>query len=117
MKRSLYGFLGFLSLLGFIGVFTPEKSFLAFFAFACDFLYFFVPADEMLVEYMNRSAARAFFLGMLAMALTTLFSLLSAAPGKALAVGLSVGWAASVIVYSLSSAYYGFRESWAARDD
>ena len=54
---------------------------------------------------------------MLAMALTTLFSLLSAAPGKALAVGLSVGWAASVIVYSLSSAYYGFRESWAARDD
>ncbi len=117
MKRSIYGYLGFLSLLGFIGVFTPEKAFLAFFAFACDFMYFFVPADEMLVEYMNRSAARAFFLGMLAMALATLLSLLSAAPGKALAVGLSIGWAVSVVVYSLSSAYFGFRESWGARDD
>ena len=29
-RRYLYGLMGFLSLLGLIGVFTPERSFLAF---------------------------------------------------------------------------------------
>ena len=32
-KRYLYGLMGLLSLLGFIGVFTEAKSFLGFFAF------------------------------------------------------------------------------------
>ena len=36
-KRYLYGLMGLLSLLGFIGVFTEAKSFLGFFAFAVDF--------------------------------------------------------------------------------
>ena len=40
-KRYLYGSLGFLSLLGFIGVFTDQRYFLGFFAFAVDFEYFF----------------------------------------------------------------------------
>ena len=32
-RRVLYGLLGLLSLLGFVGVFTQERVFLAFFAF------------------------------------------------------------------------------------
>ncbi len=44
-KRYLYGFMGLLSLLGFIGIFTEAKSFLAFFAFAVDFEYFFIKSD------------------------------------------------------------------------
>ena len=36
-KKNLYGYLGFLSLLGLIGIFTEERSFLAFFAFSCLF--------------------------------------------------------------------------------
>ena len=47
-KKNLYGYLGFLSLLGLIGIFTEERSFLAFFAFAVDFQYFFIPSVEML---------------------------------------------------------------------
>ena len=35
-KRYLYGLMGLLSLLGFIGIFTEAKSFLAFFAFVVD---------------------------------------------------------------------------------
>ena len=38
--RSRYymeGLLGLLSLLGFVGIFTEEKYFLSFFAFAVDF--------------------------------------------------------------------------------
>ena len=59
-KQTLYGMLGFLSLLGLVGVFTEERSFLAFFAFAVDFQYFFLKSDEMLEEQLARSASRAF---------------------------------------------------------
>ena len=68
-KRYLYGLMGLLSLLGFIGVFTEAKSFLAFFAFVVDFEYFFIKSDEMLEEYMNKSASRAFYCGMISVAL------------------------------------------------
>ena len=52
-KQNWYGLLGFLSLLGWIGVFTQERVFLLFFAFAVDFQYFFLPSDEMLEESMR----------------------------------------------------------------
>ena len=71
-KRYLYGLMGLLSLLGFIGVFTEAKSFLGFFAFAVDFEYFFIKSDEMLEEYMNKSASRAFYCGMISVALVSL---------------------------------------------
>ena len=102
-KRYLYGLTGFLSLLGLIGLFTEEKTFLAFFAFAVDFEYFFIKSDEMLEEYINKSAARA-----------ALFNFLIGGngPREALLGGFSFGWAVSVLVYTLSSAYYGFRERW-----
>ena len=43
--KRWYGLIGLLSLLGFVGVFTGEKYFLGFFAFAVDFQYFFAKAD------------------------------------------------------------------------
>lgn len=118
-KRYLYGFMGLLSLLGFIGLFTEERAFLAFFAFGLDFEYFFIKSDEMLDEYMNKSAARAFYCGMIAVALATLFNFLvwNRTGSRALSEGLAAGWAVSVVVYALSSAYYGFRESWGLKND
>ena len=71
-KGSLYGWMGCLSLLGLIGIFSEEKLFLTFFAFAVDFEYFFMRSDEMLEEYMNRSAARGFYWGMLTVGLAAL---------------------------------------------
>ena len=62
-KTKWYGCLGFLSLLGLVGVLTPQREFLSFFAFAVDFEYFFLPSDEMVEQYMNRSAARGFVAG------------------------------------------------------
>ena len=53
-KQILYGMLGFLSLLGFAGVFTEARGFLGFFAFAVDFQYFFLKSDEMLEEQLGR---------------------------------------------------------------
>ena len=62
-KQILYGMLGFLSLLGFAGVFTEARGFLGFFAFAVDFQYFFLKSDEMLEAQLARSASRAFVSG------------------------------------------------------
>lgn len=59
-RRYLYGSLGLLSLLGFVGVLTQERVFLLFFAFAVDFGHWFRKNDEMVEDYMNRSAALAF---------------------------------------------------------
>ena len=45
-------------------MFTGEKYFLGFFAFAVDFQYFFAKADEMQEGQILRSAVRGFFAGM-----------------------------------------------------
>ena len=119
MRKYLYGAVGLLSLLGFIGIFTEEKGFLAFFAFVVDFEYFFMKSDEMLEEYMNRSASRAFFWGMIvtAVMVSICFLFQNQTGHKALAIGITYGWSASVVVYALSTAYYGFREKWGIRND
>lgn len=118
-RRLLYGLTGSLSLLGLLGLIAGETRFLPFLAFAVDFWYFFAPSDEMMEEYMNRSAARAFFLGMAAVALATLFAFLflQEDSSKALLTGLSMGWVVSVLTYALSTAYYGFRENWGLDHD
>lgn len=109
-KQILYGMLGFLSLLGFAGVFTEARGFLGFFAFAVDFQYFFLKSDEMLEAQLARSASRAFVVGMLMMAAAVLGTLTLGGftPQRALLTGCTVGWAASVVVYALTAAWYGF---------
>lgn len=109
-KQYLYGSLGLLSLLGFIGVFTEERSFLAF---AVDFQYFFLPSDEMAEMQLTRAAALGFVTGMLAMAAVTLGTLfLGGTPGRAMAAGCAAGWAVSVVMFAMMTALNGFRESW-----
>ena len=118
-KRYLYGLMGLLSLLGFIGIFTEAKSFLAFFAFAVDFEYFFIKSDEMLEEYMNKSASRAFYCGMISVALVSFVCFFAGLKEvkEALITGLAFGWAVSVVIYALSTAYYGFKEKWGLEND
>ena len=117
-KNILFGLTGFLSLLGLIGIFTEERSFLAFFAFSVDFQYFFLPVDEMLERQMDRSAALGFYAGMLLTAGGTLWYFLRGdSTGSALLNGFAMGWVAAVLVHALTSAWYGFREGWGAADD
>lgn len=118
-RRYMYGSLGLLSLLGLIGIFTEAKSFLAFFAFVVDFEYLFMESDEMLEESMNRSASRAFYLGMVSVALVALVCFFGELSDErqALMTGLGAGWAVAVVVYALSTAYYGFRERWGLERD
>lgn len=115
----LHGLIGLLSLLGFIGVFTEERTFLSFFAFAVYFEYFFIEYDEMLEEYMNKSASRAFYCGMITTAVVVLicFFIKNLAGNQALMVGFAFGWGVSVAVHGFSLGYYKFKEGWGLEDD
>lgn len=116
--KHLFGATGFIALLGFIGVFSEERTFLAFFAFAVDFQYFFVKDDEMWNLYMCRSAAKAFCCGMITMAL---FSVISFILGKgsvyALVGGLAAGWAAAVAANAVLVAIYNFSAGRALKEN
>ena len=101
--KRWYGLIGLLSLLGFVGVFTGEKYFLGFFAFAVDFQYFFAKADEMQEGQILRSAARGFFAGM------------GVPTTEALYLSSGLGWGVGAAVYALSSFLCGCREWWNAR--
>lgn len=117
-RKYLYGMTGFLSLLGFVGIFTDARSFLAFFAFAVDFQYFFLPSDEMLEQQMTQSAAFGFYAGMLLTAGGTLGCLFRGDPAdEALLRGFAVGWVTAVLVHAVATACYGFRERWGALHD
>ena len=116
--KYLFGATGFIALLGFIGVFSEERTFLAFFAFAVDFQYFFVKDDEMWNLYMCRSAAKAFCCGMITMAL---FSFIAFILGKssvyALVGGLAAGWAAAVAANAVLVAIYNFSAGRALKEN
>ena len=118
-KRYMYGLMGLLSLLGFIGIFTEERSFLAFFAFIVDFEYFFMKTDEMVEEYMNKSASRAFYCGMVTTAIVAMVSFFMNvnAGNVALLYGFASGWGVSVAVHGFSVGYYKFKESWGLEHD
>lgn len=119
LRRNLRGFIGLLSLLGFIGVFTENRGFLAFFAFIVDFEYFFISSDEMVEEYMNLSASLAFYCGMITTAIVTLvcFFFGGQEGNIALLTGFASGWGVSVAVHGFSIGYYRFKESWVAGND
>lgn len=111
--------MGLLSLLGFIGLLTGEKGFYGFFAFAVDFEYWFMKTDEMLEEYMSKSASRGFYCGMITTAGFTLFSFFIKhnTANEALTAGLAFGWSIAVIAYALSTVYYGVKEQWRLDND
>ena len=110
-SKRWYGLIGLLSLLGFVGVFTPERYFLGFFAFAVDFQYFFCKPDEMQEGQITRAASLGFFTGMGVTALAVLLLLaLGGGRAEALWLGAGLGWGIAVAVYALSSFWYTLRE-------
>ena len=114
--KRWYGLVGLLSLLGLVGVFTQERMFLGFFAFAVDFQYFFVRADEMEERQLQRSAALGFFAGMGASVVSVLLMLLTGGePREGLYLGFALGWGVAVAVYAISGFCLSCRSWWHAR--
>ena len=110
-SKRWYGLVGLLSLLGFVGVFTPERYFLGFFAFAVDFQYFFSRPDEMQEGQIQRCAALGFFSGLGVTALAVL-AMLAVGGGRteALYLGAGLGWGTAAAVYAVSSFWTALRE-------
>ncbi len=55
-----------------------------------NFEYFFRKTDEMLDDYMGKSAIKGFYGGMIAVAIITLVNLFSKTPYEALTIGLAL---------------------------
>ena len=115
-SKRWYGLIGLLSLLGFVGGFTPERAFLGFFAFAVDFQYFFIRADEMETGRIQRSAALGFFAGMTVSVAAALGCLLLGDSSKeGLYPAFAMGWGVAVAVYALSGFWWSCKEWWYTR--
>ena len=73
----------------------------------------------MLEEYMNRSAARAFYAGMIAVALVTLYMyfLNANSASESLVYGFACGWVVSIITHGIMVAYYSITESRGLEND
>ena len=86
--RNPLGYLGFFAVLGAVGLVRDIDGYLGFFGFAYYFRYFWVLPDEMLLDYVRRSAAWAFFTGTGATLVTTLVSVFAAEPRQAFGFGM-----------------------------
>ncbi|MBC2575273.1 DUF3796 domain-containing protein [Peptostreptococcus canis] len=119
LNKLAYSSLGLLSLFGFLGFITTNKFFFAFFAFAIYFKYFFIQPDEMMEKYMNKSAAYAFYLGCLSLLPVTIicFFILEKNIANSLIIAFAVNWIISIIVYSLLTSYYEYKESKGLEND
>ena len=62
--KNKFGFVGLLSLLGFVGVFTEHRWFMTYFILVAYFSYFRVIPDEMFRDMVKKCAAAAFFVNL-----------------------------------------------------
>ena len=109
--RNPLGYLGFFAVLGLVGLARDISGFLGFFGFAYYFRYFWVLPDEMLLDYVRKSAAWGFLVGTGATLVVTLVRVFSTEPSRAFGFGMSLGFTASIIVFSLILTWYELRES------
>lgn len=118
-NRVLYGSLGLLSLLGIIGIISKERIFLSFFCFAINLRYFLINTDEMMEEYMNKSAAISFYVYSFTLMIITLINVLIIRTPiyESLVYGLTISWVVSIIVYTLLVVIYEFKENKGLEDD
>lgn len=117
IKKKKYGFLGFLSLLGFIGIFTGEYWYLCFFFCAIDFRYFFINQDEFFEDQMKKAASTAFFGGLFIFVANTI--LLWITKGVEVELGNSgkLGFVASIMIFTLLTFYYEQVEKWVSDNE
>ncbi len=109
MKNKL-GFLGLLGFWGILGIVTDNRGFLAFFAYFVFLRYFFVRPDELFKLYVQRAATAAFFTGVCVQAATIAITAFTKDTVQ-LTGGLSLSFAASIIVFILLLVIAEFRES------
>jgi len=109
MKNKL-GYLSLLAILGILGFLTDNKAYLAFFSFLYYIRYFFVIPDELFKTNVQKAATPAFFTGLASSAVTIVLRALSGNDAL-LAVGMGLGMALSIFVFTVILLVCEIRES------
>ena len=109
--KNKFGLLGFISLLGFIGLFTDERGFLFFFAYIVDFRYFFVTPDEMFMQTMRRASSNAFFVSIAISVISTITICFTRGIESAFNTGCAFGFVGAFVTFTLLLFYYEWIES------
>ncbi len=109
MKNKL-GYLSLLAVLGILGFLSDNKGYLGFLGFLYYIRYFFVIPDELFKANVQKAATPAFFtwiaLSAVTIALRTLIS-----DDALLAVGMGIGMAVSIFIFSIILIVCELRES------
>lgn len=115
--KNKYGFIGLLSLLGFIGLFGDEPLFLSFFAFIIFFEYFWVQPDEFFVETIRKCATYAFFANLLITAGSTFVFSYFKISSNPLASGTALGFGIAIAVFAFMTFIMELKSRLGARND
>lgn len=108
--KNKYGLIGFVSLIGFLGISTNEKIFFSFFAFAIFFEYFFKQKDEMFEENMRKVAANSFWVMLSGTVVLTLVYEFFLNEKNALEQGVLISFGLGIITFCLSLAFLEWKE-------
>ena len=115
--KNKYGLIGFISLLGFVGVFRGEPLFFSFFAFALFFEYFWVQPDEMFIDTLRKCTTYAFFTNLFVTTGATLIFLMTKMSSNPLAGGTALGFGISIAVFAFATFIMESKERVGAKND
>lgn len=105
MKNKL-ALLGFLSLLGFLGIFSDNQYFVAFFAYAVFFRYWNIIPDELFQTYVEKAGSRAFFAGIGIHLVSTLVAAFFFHVNDAAIIGSTISSTAALLVFTFTLSHY-----------
>lgn len=115
--KNKYGFIGFMSLLGFIGLFDEEPLFLSFFAFGLFFKYFLVQPDEFFIETIRKCATYAFFINLFIVTGATFVFYYFKISSNPLAGGTALGFGISIAIFAFMTFIMELKEQLGAKND
>ena len=107
--RNKLGYLSLLSLLGIIGILTEKRGYLGFWSYLYYIRYFNVIPDELFKANVQKAAVPAFFTGIAASAVT-IFLRFIANSREIISVGMGLGFALSIAVFTLILTWYEAKE-------
>lgn len=113
--KNKFGLIGFVSLLGILGLYTDEPLLLSFFAFVLFFEYLFICPDELFIENMRKAAMWAFISNLTITALATLIFSVFNMSSNALSGGIILGFSFSIAIFCFSTSFLDRREKWRNR--
>lgn len=115
--KNKYGLIGFLSLLGFWGLYSGDNIFLSFFTFIIFFQYFWIIPDELFIETLRKCAASAFFVNIAITTVSTFLLSYFEISSNPFAAGTSLGFGIAIAIFTFSTFIFEWKQRRGAKDD